>query len=80
MELMTVHLMGTARMGGSPEISATNSYGKLWEDERVYVMDASLFPSPIGMNPQETIMVLSHRNTRFLLEEIYRLKAHSPRR
>ena len=34
----------------------------------INISDASLFPSPIGVNPMETIMALSTRNAERLLE------------
>jgi choline dehydrogenase-like flavoprotein len=61
MELMTVHIMGTARMGGDPARHVCDPHGKLYDAEGLYVADASLFPSPIGVNPMETIMALATR-------------------
>jgi choline dehydrogenase-like flavoprotein len=61
LELFTVHLMGTARMGGSPETSVVSPTGELWELPGCYVADASLFPTAIGVNPQITIMALATR-------------------
>jgi choline dehydrogenase-like flavoprotein len=34
----------------------------------LYVADASLLPSPVGVNPQETIAALVMRNSRRWLE------------
>lgn len=62
MELFTVHLMGTARMGDDPRSSVCDSYGKVHGTEGLWVSDASLFPSPLGVNPMITIMALSTRN------------------
>lgn len=67
MELMTVHLMGTCRYGRSPEHGAVDPWGKLWGIKGCYVADASVFPSPIGLNPQETIMALAIRTARAIL-------------
>ena len=59
MELFTVHLMGTARMGSRPEDSVVGLDGQLWDLPGCYVADASLFPTAIGVNPQVTIMALA---------------------
>jgi choline dehydrogenase-like flavoprotein len=67
-ELFTVHMMGTARMGNDPTRHVVDSYGKFYDAEGLYISDASLFPSPIGVNPMETIMALSTRNAERLLE------------
>jgi choline dehydrogenase-like flavoprotein len=67
-ELFTVHLMGTARMGGDPTRHVCDSYGRVYEASGLYVADASLFPSPIGVNPMETIMALSTRIAERILD------------
>lgn len=61
LELFTVHLMGTARMGADPAESVVDLSGQSWELPGLYVADASLFPSAIGVNPQLTIMALATR-------------------
>ncbi|MBX3185083.1 MAG: GMC family oxidoreductase [Polyangiaceae bacterium] len=61
LELFTVHLMGTARMGARREGSVVNLNGELWDLPGCYVADASLFPTAIGVNPQVTIMALATR-------------------
>ena len=59
LELFTVHLMGTARMGKRPEDSVVNPMGELWDLPGCYVADASVFPSAVGVNPQVTIMTMA---------------------
>ena len=61
LELFTVHLMGTARMGSTPESAVVDPSGEVWDLPGCYVADASLFPSAIGVNPQLTIMALATR-------------------
>lgn len=68
MELMTVHIMGSARMGVDARRGATDAFGRVFGVDGLYVADASLFPGPIGVNPQETIMALVARNTRRWIE------------
>ncbi len=68
MEIMTVHIMGTARMGGDPARHVCDPWGKVHDAEGLYVADASLFPSPIGVNPMETIMALATRVAERLLD------------
>jgi choline dehydrogenase-like flavoprotein len=68
MELMTVHIMGSARMALDPHRGATDAFGRVFDVPGLYVADASLLPSPIGVNPQETIMALVTRNVRRWLE------------
>ncbi len=66
LELFTVHLMGTARMGTSPRDSVVDSQGQLWELPGCYVADASLLPTALGVNPQLTIMALATHVARSL--------------
>jgi len=61
LDLFTVHLMGTARMGGAASSSVVDASGEVWDLPGCYVADASLFPTAIGVNPQITIMALATR-------------------
>lgn len=75
LELFTVHLMGTARMGSRPESSVVDLDGQLWELPGCYVSDASVFPTAIGVNPQVTIMALGTRIGERLAEHLTRRRA-----
>lgn len=59
MEVVTVHLMGTARMGGDRTRAVCDPRGRVYDADNLVVADASLFPTPIGVNPAETIHALS---------------------
>ena len=69
MELFTVHLMGTARMSADPRRGVSDSFGAFYGVPGLFVADASLFPTPIGVNPMETILSLAIRNARQLIEQ-----------
>ncbi|MGH2979065.1 MAG: GMC family oxidoreductase N-terminal domain-containing protein, partial [Solirubrobacterales bacterium] len=56
------HIMGSARMGGSPETSACNPRGETWEVRNLYVCDASAFPTASGVNPMISIESIAHMN------------------
>ncbi len=68
MELVTVHIMGTAAMGSDPTRHVCDSYGGVYDADSLFVADASLFPGPIGINPMETIMALATRVASRLIE------------
>ncbi|HVU00334.1 MAG TPA: GMC family oxidoreductase N-terminal domain-containing protein [Polyangiaceae bacterium] len=70
LELLTVHLMGTAAMGGRPEDSVVDPSGELWDLPGCHVADASLFPTAIGRNPQITILALALRVGERLAERL----------
>ena len=61
--LVGAHPQGTCRMGSDPKKSVTDSYGKLHGIKNMYIIDASIFPISIGINPQLTIMALSSQIT-----------------
>jgi len=60
--LFSFHIMGSARLGGSPKNSATNPDGEIWEARNLFVMDGSSFPSASGVNPMISIEAIAHRN------------------
>ncbi len=60
-EVVTVHMMGTAKMGRDRATSVTDNFGFLHDADRLLVSDASVFPTPVRVNPMETIMALATR-------------------
>jgi long-chain-alcohol oxidase len=64
--LFSFHIMGTARLGHSPNTSTTNPEGETWEVRNLFVMDGSCFPSASGVNPMITIEAIAHRNASVL--------------
>lgn len=67
-ELITVHAMGTCRMGADPKRFVTNSWGQTYDIPNLFIADASVFPTSIGVNPQLTIMALARRTAEFIVE------------
>ncbi len=68
MEVLTVHLMGTAKMAGQRSQGVTDGFGRVHNTDGLFICDASLFPSPIGVNPCQTIQALSTRNAAHIIE------------
>jgi choline dehydrogenase-like flavoprotein len=60
------HIMGSARMGGSPATSACNPNGETWDVRGLYVCDGSAFPTASGVNPMISIESIAHMNARAL--------------
>jgi choline dehydrogenase-like flavoprotein len=63
------HIMGSARLGTSPETSVCKPTGETWETGGLYVMDGSSFPSASGVNPMLTIEAVAHLNASRLVAE-----------
>jgi gluconate 2-dehydrogenase alpha chain len=56
----STHCTGGAIMGDSPDNSATNKYGQVWDTPNVFVTGAALFPQNPGMNPTGTVVALAY--------------------
>ncbi len=65
--LMTIHLFSSCPMGENRRICATNSYGKIYGYNNLFINDGSLIPSAPGVNPQGTIMAIARRNIHHFL-------------
>lgn len=59
--IASAHLMGGCRMGSSKTNAVTDSWGKVFGYEHIYVADGSLFPGCSEVNPYLTIMALADR-------------------
>ncbi len=57
--LMASHLFGTTRMGSDPSQSVVGLDFGVHDMPGVYVLDSSIFPTNIGVNPQHTIMAVA---------------------
>jgi choline dehydrogenase-like flavoprotein len=55
------HPMGTCRMGRDPAKTVVNPFGEAHEVRNLFVADASVFPSCMGVNPQISIMAFATR-------------------
>lgn len=65
-----LHIMGSARMGGSPELSATNPDGATWDVANIVVADGSSFPTAPGVNPMVSIEAIAYMNAKRLAAQL----------
>ena len=56
---ITTHLFGAARMGVDPRTSVVGPDFQTHEASGLYVVDSSVFPTNLGVNPQHSIMGMS---------------------
>ena len=68
LNLMTIHLFASLPMGPGQRFPVEYG-GRLKEATRIYVNDSSIFPSPIGANPQGTVMMLALNNVNKFLKD-----------
>lgn len=57
--MVSYHPQGSCRMGSDPKKSVVNKFGETHDVKNLYVVDASLFPTSIIVNPQVTVYALS---------------------
>lgn len=53
------HLFGTAGFSSSADKGVVDSQGAVWGHDGIYVMDASVLPTNMGVNPQHTVSAVS---------------------
>jgi choline dehydrogenase-like flavoprotein len=68
--LYSFHLMGSARMGRSPDLAAAGPDGETWEVRNLVVADGSAFPTASGVNPMLTIEAIAHLNATKLAQRL----------
>lgn len=59
--IFTAHQMGGCAMGADPERSVVDSTLRHHHIPNLFVVDGSVFPTSLGVNPSETIYALAHR-------------------
>jgi choline dehydrogenase-like flavoprotein len=70
LRLEAFHPMGTARMGNERSAATVATDGAIRGVQRLYVCDASLFPTSLGVNPMMTVIACSTRIARGLADRL----------
>jgi choline dehydrogenase-like flavoprotein len=60
-ECASQHPLGTCRMGTSETNSVVNQWGAAWDVSGLHLVDGSIVPTSLGVNPQLSIMTLATR-------------------
>lgn len=58
MHVYASHPMGTCKMGRDPKTSVVSARGETHDVGGLWIADASIFPSSLGVNPQMTVMAM----------------------
>lgn len=69
LKLMAFHPLGTARAHADPAHGVVDGDLAVHGRRGLYIADGSVVPSPLGVNPQQTIMTLATRLAYHLLEK-----------
>ena len=68
--IFTAHQMGGCGMGSDPAASVVNTRFRHHRVENLFVVDGSVLPTALGVNPSQTIYGLSHYARQFVLEAL----------
>ena len=61
--------MGTARIAADPREGACAADGSVYGTRDLYVADASLFPTSVGVNPMMTIIAFAKQVARGIADD-----------
>ncbi|RDX72990.1 Long-chain-alcohol oxidase FAO4A, partial [Mucuna pruriens] len=73
--LCSAHQMGSCRMGVNPKQSVVNQTGETWEVEGLYVADASVFPTALGVNPMVTVQAIAYCTAQSVVQVLRRKRS-----
>ena len=70
LKVFSAHVMGGCGMGAFDRNSVVNAYGEHHQINNLNIIDGSIFPTSLGVNPQLTIYSLAMRNATYLAERL----------
>ncbi len=68
--LFTAHQMGGCAMGDDPDASVVSSRLQHHDVSNLFVVDGSVFPTGLGVNPSNTIYAIAHRAQSFVADAV----------
>jgi cholesterol oxidase len=68
-KFITVHPLGGCPMSDDPANGVTDDRGRVHGYDGLYVLDGSIVPTALGVNPSKTIAALAERGVEHLLAE-----------
>ena len=60
-ECASQHPLGSCRMGLSSDDAVVDEYGQVFGLRELFIVDSSILPSSLGVNPQVTVMAMATR-------------------
>jgi cholesterol oxidase len=66
-KILTAHPLGGCAMGDDPRTSVVDDLGEVWSYPGLYVIDGSMIPTALAVNPSLTIAALAERAARSMV-------------
>ncbi|KAJ1426748.1 hypothetical protein B484DRAFT_450537 [Ochromonadaceae sp. CCMP2298] len=70
MQVFSAHQMSSCRMAPCKEQGPTSPTGELFECQRLFLADASVFPTSLGINPMVTVEAFAHMIAGNVLQQL----------
>ena len=70
LNIFSAHVMGGCGMGDTEQNSVVNSEGLHHQIENLNIIDGSVFPTSLGVNPQLSIYALAKKNATALAKTL----------
>ena len=67
-EVVTVHPLGTCRMAENITDGVVDANCQVFGNPNLYIVDGSVIPSPLGVNPSLTIAAVAERVSDYIAE------------
>jgi len=68
--IFSAHQMGGSRMGVRADASVVDPEHRVWGEKDLYVMDGSVLPTSLGVNPSQTVYSITHFGAGRLAEQL----------
>lgn len=69
--ILAFHPQGSCRMGANKKKSVVGPDGQTHDLKNLFIADASIFPTSLGVNPQQTIWALAHRVAENIAKNVF---------
>ncbi len=73
--MYSAHPLGTCRMGADPRTSVVDSNCQSHDIKGLFVIDGSVMPTSLGVNPQVTILSIAEKSAEWLAERFDQVRS-----